>query len=78
MMDEKTSGVDFGLAAKNLMKSRRHIALALPSIERITEKAGRKLTNDELSSVDYCTCKGIEAQLDWDMLISCAVEEALK
>ncbi len=47
----------------------------LPSSDEAALKLGRELTIEEYEEfLDYCK-KGMEGQLDWDIITTCAVEQ---
>lgn len=50
--------------------------LALPTWDEAERKAGRTLTRDQYDDFLRYFRKGIEAQLDWDILKTCALQSA--
>lgn len=50
------------------------VAVYLPSKERIEERIKRPLHDGEYEECLYYFANGIDAQLDWDILIDCATE----
>jgi hypothetical protein len=53
------------------------VVLNLPGREYLEQKAGRKLSDDEVIDIHHRIEKGIEGQLDWDILVSCALDSEL-
>lgn len=56
----------------------RMISIRLPSKELLEHAAKQELSDEQVDDIHRAIEKGVEGQLDWDILIGCAIDEVVK